>query len=371
MFTADDHRFMAHAIRLAYRGLFTTDPNPRVGCVIVQGNEVVGEGWHVRAGEPHAEINALHAAGEWARDATVYVTLEPCSHHGRTPPCSDALIHAGVKSVIVAMPDPNPRVGGSGLKQLQAAGIDTRAGLLEPEAEALNPGFLKRMRTGRPFVRCKLAMSLDGRTAMASGESQWITGPEARNDVHRLRARCSAIMTGIGTVLGDDPAMTARPEGPDVDPEAQPLRVVVDSGLRMPVSAKMLAQPGYTLICTTRREADLHAALQGAGAEIAVVEEDARGVRLEAVLDVLAARDVNEVHVEAGAGLAGGLLEAGLIDELVIYMAPHLMGDNARGLFTLPGLDKIQDRINLDIRDIRAVGKDWRITAAVKSARSG
>lgn len=367
MFSTDDHRYMARAIQLAYRGLYTTDPNPRVGCVIVNEGEVVGEGWHERTGEPHAEIHALGEAGDRARGATVYVTLEPCSHHGRTPPCSDALISAGVGRVIVAMPDPNPRVGGSGLKQLQAEGIETVSGLMDADAEALNPGFLMRMRTGRPFVRCKLAMSLDGRTAMASGESRWITGPDARRDVHRLRARSSAIMTGIETVLADDPSLTARLDDPDVDVDVQPMRVILDSRLRMPPSAKMLDLPGSTLVCTASGDPELHSRLQGAGAEIAVVPEDERGVSIEAVLHLLADREVNEVHVEAGAGLAGSLVESQLVDELVIYMAPHLMGDSARGLFSLPWLEKMQNRINLNIQAIRAVGKDWKIVATVRS----
>ncbi|WJW76218.1 bifunctional diaminohydroxyphosphoribosylaminopyrimidine deaminase/5-amino-6-(5-phosphoribosylamino)uracil reductase RibD [Thiohalobacter sp. IOR34] len=361
MGSSDDYRYMARALRLARLGLYTTDPNPRVGCVIVRDGAVVGEGWHERAGGPHAEIHALRAAGEAARGATAYVTLEPCCHHGRTPPCSEALIEAGVARVVAAMEDPNPRVAGEGLAQLRAAGIEAEAGVLAAEAEALNPGFVSRMRRGRPFVRCKLAMSLDGRTAMASGESQWITGDAARADVHRLRARSSAILTGIGTVLADDPSLNARlEEGVGVK---QPLRVVLDAHLAMPPTARMLSLPGETLVLTRAREPAFREALEAAGAEVMRLPGSADALDLNAVMDCLAEREVNELLVETGAVLAGTLLRAGLIDELVVYLAPHIMGDAARGLFHLPGLEAMQDRIGLEIRDVRAVGRDWRITA--------
>ena len=368
-FSADDHRHMARALRLAARGLYTTDPNPRVGCVLVRDGAVVGEGWHVRAGEPHAEIHALRAAGQSARGAIAYVTLEPCSHHGRTPPCADALIEAGVARVVVAMEDPNPQVAGQGLARLRAAGISTAAGLMQAQAEALNPGFIKRMRTGLPFVRCKLAMSLDGRTAMASGESQWITGSAARADVHRLRARSSAMLTGIGTVLSDDPSLNARLED-DRDIE-QPLRVVLDSHLRMPVMARLLTLPGRSIVCCAGGADPARAeALLATGAEVIELAADQGRVSPAAVLDFLGREGVNEVMVEAGATLNGALLAAGLIDELVVYLAPHLMGDAARGLFHLPGLAHMRERIGLTITDIRAVGQDWRMTAGIQGPQA-
>ena len=359
----DDHRFMARALQLAERGLFTTDPNPRVGCVLVKAGEIVGEGWHQRAGEPHAEPYALQSAGAHANGATAYITLEPCCHHGRTPPCSDALIAAGVSRVVVAMQDPNPQVAGQGLAQLQKAGIETYSGVLQTQAEALNPGFIQRMRHGRPYVRGKMAMSLDGRTAMASGESQWITGPEARQDAHRLRARSSAILTGIGTVLADDPSLTVRLSDVSDDALRQPLRVVLDSQLQMPVTARLLLQPGRTLVLTVNTNAQKAAGLRDAGAELEVLASANGRLDLMAVMDCLARRDVNEVMVEAGATLCGALLQAKLFDELVIYMAPLFMGDEARGLLSLPGLQKMADRVELKIDDMRAVGRDWRIRA--------
>lgn len=358
--SADDHRFMARALQLAECGLFTADPNPRVGCVLVKAGAVIGEGWHQRAGEPHAEINALHAAGALVKGATAYITLEPCCHHGRTPPCSEALIAAGVSRVVVAMEDPNPQVAGQGLAQLQKAGIETRSGVMQAQAEILNPGFIQRMRHGRPYLRGKIAMSLDGRTAMASGESQWITGAEAREDVHRLRARSAAILTGIGTVLADDPSLTARLDEVDV---AQPLRVVLDSQLQTPVTAKMLVQPGRSLILTVSSDAQKASALRDAGAEVEVFAEKDGRVDLSAVMECLARREINEVMTEAGATLSGALMQANLLDELVIYMAPLMLGDEARGLLSLPGLQKMSDRVELNINDMRVVGNDWRIQA--------
>ncbi len=361
-----DYDYMARALNLARRGLYTTHPNPRVGAVIVKDDEVVGEGYHQRAGEPHAEINALYAAGERAQGATVYITLEPCCHFGRTPPCTDALIKAGVKRVVVAMRDPNPQVAGQGLAQLEHAGIATEVGLLEAQARELNPGFVQRMTAGRPWVRVKLAMSLDGRTAMASGESQWITGEPARADVQRLRARSNAIMTGIGTVLSDDPSLNLRLEAGELGTQGeivQPLRVVLDPQLQTPIDARLLTLPGPTLILTASEDAHHGEALAKAGAEVVQVPATTVGLDLHVVLAELAMREVNELQVEAGAILCGGLLQEGLIDELVIYMAGHLMGNEAHGLFYLPGLDRMHDRIALDIRDVRAVGRDWRITA--------
>ena len=361
----NDHGWMAHALRLARRGLYTTDPNPRVGCVLVSGDQVVGEGWHARAGGPHAEIHALRAAGERARGATAYVTLEPCSHHGRTPPCADALLEAGVARVVAAMQDPNPLVAGQGLARLRAGGVEVASGVLQAQAEALNPGFVSRMRRGRPWLRCKLAMSLDGRTAMASGESRWITGEAARRDVQRLRARSSAILTGIGTVLADDPSLNVRLTADalyGVEPVRQPLRVVLDSQLQMPVDARMLRLAGHTLVLAASNDTAKREALARAGAEVVGVAGQDGHLDLEAVLALLAQREINEVLLESGPRLAGAMLAAGLIDELVVYMAPHVMGDSARGLFLLPGLEKMEDRIGLEWVDVRRVGEDVRMT---------
>jgi diaminohydroxyphosphoribosylaminopyrimidine deaminase/5-amino-6-(5-phosphoribosylamino)uracil reductase len=365
-FSTDDHRFMSRALQLAAKGLYTTDPNPRVGCVLVRDGEVVGEGWHEFAGGPHAEIHALQMAGDRAHGATAYVTLEPCCHHGRTPPCSDALIAAGVSRVVVAMEDPNPKVAGKGLAQLREVGIEVASGLLGVQAELLNPGFVMRMREGRPFVRCKLAMSLDGRTAMASGESKWITGPAAREDVQRLRARSSAIITGIGTVLSDDPQLNVRMEGST----RQPLRIVLDPHLSTPPTARLFQELGKTLIVTASNDEDLRKLLEEAGAEVVVLAKVADdSIDLEALMVLLAEREVNEVLLETGATLSGAMLHAGLIDELIVYMAPILMGNNARGLFHTPGLEAMADVVPLAISEIRAVGEDWRITARIAEGR--
>ncbi len=363
MSIALDSRYMARALQLARRGLYTTDPNPRVGCVVAREGEVVGEGWHERAGEPHAERNALRAAGEQARGAVAYVTLEPCSHHGRTPPCTDALIEAGIRRVVAAMPDPNPLVADGGLAKLQEAGVNVETGLMREQAEALNPGFISRMRRGRPWVRAKLAASLDGRTAMASGESKWITSEGARRDVQRWRAQSSAILTGIGTVLADDPSLTVRLDKCD----RQPLRVVVDSNLSMPATAKILKADGGALVVTASDDADYAGTLRNAGAEVLRLPAAHGAVDLAALMDHLGVRAANEVLLEAGATLCGAMLEAGLIDELIVYFAPHLMGSRARGMFNLSGLEKLTDRIELEIQDVRAVGEDWRITAKVAS----
>ena len=357
----DDAQHMARALQLAKLGLNTTDPNPRVGCVIVRNGQVVGEGWHRRAGEPHAEVHALAAAGQQARGATAYVTLEPCCHHGRTPPCSEALVQAGIARVVAAMPDPNPHVASRGIADLERAGIRVDIGLLQAEAERLNPGFISRMTRGWPYLRVKLAASLDGRTALANGESKWITGEAARADVQRLRARSSAILTGIGTVLADDPSLTVR----DLDIGRQPLRVVVDPQLRMRPAARMLSLPGATLVVTGAQQVNNAAALRAAGAEVIGLPAVSGRMDLRLLLAQLAAREINEVLVEAGATLCGELLRAGLVDELVLYLAPHLLGNSARGLFSIPELESMTGRIALDIQDIRAVGRDWRITARV------
>ncbi|MEX0870268.1 MAG: bifunctional diaminohydroxyphosphoribosylaminopyrimidine deaminase/5-amino-6-(5-phosphoribosylamino)uracil reductase RibD [Aquisalimonadaceae bacterium] len=362
-FTAAEHAWMARALELARKGLWTTRPNPRVGCVLVRDGRIVGEGWHARAGEPHAEIHALRAAGADARGATAFVTLEPCSHHGRTPPCADALLEAGVSGVVAAMEDPNPKVAGQGLARLAAAGMNARSGLLAEQAEAVNVGFVSRMRRGRPWVRVKLAASLDGRTAMASGESRWITGDDARRDVHRLRAGSCAIVTGIGTVLADDPSLSVR-DVAEADQVPPPLRVVLDSGLKMPAAAAMFALPGSIVVVTASEDAERVHALERAGAEVVRVGSGAAGgVDLNAVLALLAAREINDVLVEAGPVLAGAMLQAGLADELVLYQAPLFIGDAARPLVHLPGLDRLAQGIGLELIDVRRIGRDLRLTA--------
>jgi len=357
MFSAADHEFMARALRLARKGLFTTTPNPRVGCVIVKDGAVVGEGWHARAGEAHAEIHALNAAAGSARGATAYITLEPCSHHGRTPPCADALIGAGVARVVAAMRDPNPQVGGNGLEKLRAAGIAFESGLMEVEARELNIGFVSRMERGRPWVRLKLAASLDGKTALNNGRSQWITGPEARRDGHVWRARACAILTGAGTVRDDDPRLTVR----DVETERQPLRVVVDSHLETPPTAHII-EGGNALVVAASEDAAKVAALRAAGAEVMVLPNPQGKVDLPCLLQALAGRGVNELHVEAGHKLNGSLLREGLVDELLLYFAPTLLG-SGREMFPLPELTDLAGRRDLKIVDLRRVGADIRILA--------
>jgi len=359
-FSAADSAFMARALRLAERGIYTAHPNPMVGCVLVRDGEIVGEGWHERAGEAHAEINALAAAGERARGATAYLTLEPCSHEGKTPPCAPALVEAGIREAVIAMEDPFPAVSGNGRAALEAAGIKVRSGLMQTAAQQLNAGFLSRVQRARPFVRLKIACSVDGAIAMKSGESQWITGPEARADVQRLRARSGAILTGIGTVLADDPALTVRHEDLD-DRGRQPLRAVLDSRLRMPRSAGMLARPGETfLYCTDdgRRQA-----LADTGAHVVRVKSVAGVLDVRQVLADLADREVNDLLVEAGPAVSGHLLSRGLVDELVIYQAPHIMGSETQAMFRTPEWSRLADRQSLDIVDLRRVGCDIRITA--------
>ena len=355
-----DVEFMARSLRLARLGLYTAHPNPRVGCVLVRDGRVVGEGWHRRTGEAHAEINALADAGESARGSTAYVTLEPCSHHGKTPPCAEALIGAGVRSVVAAMDDPNPKVAGGGIALLRDAGIEVRTGLLGAEAALLNQGFVSRVAHGRPFVRLKIAASLDGRTAMASGESRWITGKASRADVQRLRAAAGAVMTGVGTIAGDDPSLTVRDPAIDTGGR-QPVRVVLDSNLRTPPPAKLLGEDGVTIIYCARD--DGRAALERAGAT--VVRFAGQGGRVDpgAVLADLAGRGINDVLVESGPTLAGALLSAGLVDELVIYLAPHIMGSETRGMVTTPGWLGLDQRLELTIGDVRRTGRDLRVTA--------
>ena len=361
-FTATDVRYMARALQLARKGLFSTDPNPRVGCVLVRDDQIIAEGWHERAGQGHAEANALAQAGSKARGASCYVTLEPCSHTGRTPPCADSLINAGISRVIAASADPNPKVAGQGFARLQAAGIALEYGLLEHEARALNPGFMNRFTRQRPWFRCKLAMSLDGRTALALGESQWITDAPARADVQALRARSSAILTGVNTILADDPSLNVRLE----QAWRQPLRIVLDPALRTPPTARTLQLPGDVLILTAVSDSKRWQALQQAGAEVHCLPASSDGLDLVAVAQELARRELNEIHLECGPTLAGALLNAELLDELVLYVAPVLLGDAARGLFQLPALTSMSQRIELELADIRAVGRDWRITAYPK-----
>ncbi|MDR0776106.1 MAG: bifunctional diaminohydroxyphosphoribosylaminopyrimidine deaminase/5-amino-6-(5-phosphoribosylamino)uracil reductase RibD [Azonexus sp.] len=359
-FTAADHRWMAQALQLAERGLWTTSPNPRVGCVLVAPDgEVVGTGWHEKAGGPHAEIHALRAAGVRARGATAYVTLEPCSHHGRTPPCAEALIAAGVARVVAAMTDPNPLVAGRGLARLQAAGIETTCGLLENEARELNIGFVARMTRGRPWLRLKAAASLDGKTALNNGVSQWITGPDARRDGQRWRARACAILTGIGTVRDDDPQLNVR----EVETPRQPLRVIVDSRLETPLTARILQGGGPVLVAGAVGDSAKIAALQATGAEVAVLPNAEGKVDLAELLAELGRRGVNEVHAEAGCKLNGSLLRESLADELLLYLAPCLLGHSAAGLFNLPELTNLDGKQRLHIHDLRQIGADIRLLA--------
>jgi diaminohydroxyphosphoribosylaminopyrimidine deaminase/5-amino-6-(5-phosphoribosylamino)uracil reductase len=355
VFSAEDHIHMARALRLAEHGLFTTTPNPRVGCVIVKDGAVVGEGWHVRAGEPHAEVHALRAAGERAQEATAYVTLEPCSHHGRTPPCANALIDAGIARVVAAMRDPNPQVAGRGLELLTLAGINVQTGLLESEARELNIGFISRMTRGRPWVRLKTASSLDGKTALLNGESKWITGPAARADVQRWRARACVVLTGVGTVLADDPQMNVR----EIEVPRQPLKVIVDSRLRTPPSAKILS--GGAFIACVEADYLRRTALEAAGAQVLELPGVDGQVDLSALLQEFGRQGINEVHVEAGATLNGALLTAGLVDEWVSYLAPVALGHAARGLFNEPELTDMNQRHRFSLLDTTRLGDDLRL----------
>ncbi|ARA83093.1 riboflavin biosynthesis protein RibD [Pseudomonas amygdali pv. morsprunorum] len=362
-----DVHYMARALELARNGLYSTHPNPRVGCVIVRDGQIVGEGWHVRAGEPHAEVHALRQAGELARGATAYVTLEPCSHQGRTPPCADALVNAGLARVVAAMQDPNPEVSGRGLLRLMNAGIGVQCGVLESEARALNKGFLKRMETGQPYIRVKMAMSLDGRTAMASGESQWITGPEARSAVQRLRAQSSVVLTGADTVLADKARLTVRPDELGLNAELTalaaarpPLRVLIDGRLRVPLDAPFF-QAGSALVVTCAA-ASARGRYQEEGHEMLALADSAGHVDLRKLMGELATRGVNEVLVEAGPRLAGAFARLGLVDEFQIFIAGKFLGSSARPLLDLP-LAQMSEALELNIVQMRAVGNDWRVIA--------
>lgn len=357
IYSEADYAAMARALRLAERGIETTTPNPRVGCVIVKNGRTVGEGWHLRAGEPHAEVLALREAGDAARGATVYVTLEPCTHHGRTPPCADALAAAGVGRVIAAMEDPNPVVSGGGISRLRDAGITASAGLMAGAARELNTGFISRMTRGRPWLRLKAAGTLDGKTALNNGVSQWITGEAARRDGHRWRARACAILTGIGTVRADDPQLNVRA----VPCTRQPLRVLIDARLDASLSAKVLQ--GGCLVATAVDDAQKTAQLAELGCEVLILPDAQGKVDLPALLRELGRRGINELHVEAGMKLNGSLLSEGCVDELLLYIAPMLVGDAAQGLFNLPELTQLDAAVRLTLHDVRAVGSDLRIIA--------
>lgn len=376
---------MGKAIELAKNGLYTTDPNPRVGCVIVNDGQIVGSGWHQFSGQPHAEPIALADAGASAKGATAYVTLEPCSHFGKTPPCCEALIKAGVSRVVAAMVDPNPEVSGSGLNKLRDAGIDVITDIMANDSAELNPGFIKRMKTGLPFVRCKMAMSLDGRTAMESGESQWITGPDARAEVHKLRARSSIVVTGVESVLIDNPSLTVRPEEFELESEpslgkVQPMKAIVDSNLKTPLSSKIFKNEAKVIIFTavdldsdskskygseSRSEMDMtqnyHINQLQSVATIVSIPDKNRRVDLKAMIRHLGEIGCNEVLIESGATLAGAMVQDNLIDEILIFMAPKLLGSKARPLFNLP-FDKMSDQVGVEISHIEAIGIDWLIT---------
>lgn len=354
---------MAQALRLAARGRYSTTPNPRVGCVLVQQQQVIGEGWHVQAGGPHAEVDAIAKATAPVAGTTAYVSLEPCSHQGRTPPCADALVQAGVGRVVIAMEDPNPAVSGRGIERLRNAGIEVQCGVLKAEARQLNRGFVQRMQSGRPFVFAKLASSLDGRTAMASGESQWITGAAARREVQRMRAASCAVITGIGTVLADDPALTVREPTLAADyPLAefrQPLRVVVDPGLRLSAGARLLQPPGEAVIVTLQSSLSRAVEFERAGVSVVAMPERDGRIDLAALLRWLAEeRACNEVMVESGPVLSGALLQAGLLDELHLFMAPTLLGSSARPLLELP-LQEMAQQQRMQVEEMRAIGEDW------------
>ena len=362
--TQQDCVFMARALLLARKGSYTTKPNPRVGCVLVKNNEIIAEGWHVRAGQGHAEVEALKHTQN-AQGATAYVTLEPCFHYGRTPPCADALIKAGVARVVVAMQDPNPLVAGKGLALLEQAGIRVSSGVLEAEAKQLNKGFINRMLYAKPYVTSKLAMSVDGRTAMASGESKWITSAEARQDVQKLRAASGAVLTGIDTVLADDPGMNVRLDNIDV---VQPVRVILDSSLRTPVSAKLLALEGRSVILTCSVDQQKIEALEQAGAEVYHLASDLKGrLDLQEVLAFLAEQQINDVLIEAGSVLNGAMMQLGLIDECIIYMAPSILGASGRGLFSMPDVSVMADKIQLQFVDMRKIGLDLRLHFKVQN----
>lgn len=356
MFSSDDHAYMSQALQLAEKGLYSTSPNPRVGCVIVRDGKIVGSGWHIKVGQPHAEINALNIAGGAAQGATVYLTLEPCSHYGRTHPCAEALIRAKVAKVIIAMQDPNPLVAGKGTSLLKQSGINVLVGLMGEWAKDLNVGFVSRMTNNRPWVRMKIAASLDGKTALNNGVSQWITGEAARHDGHRLRARSCAVLTGIGTVLEDDPQLSVR----FIETPRQPLRIIIDSRLKIPTTARVL-RGGGELIFTTTDNKERISALKEVGAHPIILPNEKGKIDLAGLMQILADFEINELLVEAGNRLSGAFIREGLVDELIIYLAPHLIGNRAMGMLQLPELTDLSEKYNLKIKDLRMVGKDIRI----------
>ena len=356
MFSSDDHAYMSQALQLAERGLYSTSPNPRVGCVIVRDGKVAGSGWHVHTGQPHAEINALNVAGEAAQGATVYLTLEPCSHYGRTQPCVEALVRAKVAKVIIAMQDPNPLVAGKGISLLKQSKIKVLIGLMEEKAKELNVGFVSRMIHNRPWVRMKIAASFDGKTALNNGVSQWITGEAARYDGHRLRARSCAVLTGIGTVLEDNPQLSVR----FIETSRQPIRVIIDSKLEIPVTAKAIRGEDE-LIFTANDNNEKIAVLKKAGARPIILPNKKGKVDLVKMIQILADFEINEVLIEAGSKLNGAFIRERLVDELVIYLAPHLIGNMASGMLQLPELTDLSEKYNLKTQDLRMVGKDIRI----------
>ena len=356
MFSSDDHAYMSQALQLAEKGLYSTSPNPRVGCVIVRDGKIAGSGWHVQTGQPHAEINALNIAGRAAQGATVYLTLEPCSHYGRTHPCAEALIRAKVAKVIIAMQDPNPLVAGRGASLLKQSGINVLVGLMGERAKDLNVGFVSRMINNRPWVRMKIAASLDGKTALNNGVSQWITGEAARHDGHRFRARSCAVLTGIGTVLEDDPQLSVR----FIETSRQPLRIIIDSQLKIPTTAKVLRGEGE-LIFTTTDNKERISALKEAGARPIILPSEKGKIDLAGLMQILADFEINELLVEAGNRLSSAFIREGLVDELIIYLAPHLIGNRAMGMLQLPELTDLSEKYNLKIKDLRMVGEDIRI----------
>ena len=362
--SANDYSYMNRALYLARKGIYSTHPNPRVGCILVKSGRIISEGWHEFSGGPHAEINAINNSAEPVDGSTCYVTLEPCSHVGKTGPCADALIEASISKVIIAMQDPNPEVSGTGIKKLKQAGITVELGLYEQQARRLNRGYIKRRTKHRPYVRCKLAMSIDARTAMANGESKWITGGAARKDVHKYRAMSSVVMTGINTVLNDDPSLNVRDFN---HTQGQPLRVVLDRSLQFPVSSKMLSQEGRTLIFTENTETELSDTLQESGAEVIVINVSNDDF-LEQVMGILADKEeVNEIFLESGASLAGAMIERSLVDEIILYEATILMGAQAKSLFLLPGIESLKDKIELKLEDTRYFDTDTRRIFSINS----
>ncbi len=358
-----DTTYMQRCIELALKGEYSSKPNPRVGCLIVKEGQVIAEGWHQFAGEVHAEVHALNQIDTSLKGACLYVTLEPCSHHGKTAPCCDAIIAAGLSKVVYGMIDPNPEVAGEGISKLKAAGIEVEGPLLSDKCAELNPGFIKRMTSGLPYVRCKMAMSSDGRTAMGSGESKWITGEEARQDVQLWRARSSALITGIETILADDPVLNVRLEDAEV---LQPLRVICDSNLKLPIEAKTLQTPGNVLLVSATEEEFKPSSTQLAGLEQVCLPNDENKVDLQELLKFLAKdKECNEVLIESGSTLAGAFIKAGLVDEIILYMAPKLLGHNGLPLFTLPGLESMEDQISLEYSDVSLLGKDCRMRVRV------